>query len=284
MTPAAISHQVKALEAQAGVSLFRRLNNGIALTEAGGRYLPLLTEGFDQLAEAGRLLYGPNGPEVVTVSALQSVATKWLAPRLAGFYEAYPEIDVRIEATDRAVEPRRDGVDLAIRYGAGGQDGHHLVALFRDHVFPVCSPAVAAAPPPLETPGDLERHTLLHIDWDRAHGTSPDWRTWLKAAGVPHIDATRGPRFTLSSMAIQTAIDGQGVALGQYLFAADDIAAGRLVKPFALSLPLESAYYLVAPKSVVVGSATARFRQWLETEALRYKTLIGPDAAPQNFR
>ena len=124
VTPAAVSHQVKALEAQVGVSLFRRFNNGIALTEAGGRYLPLLTEGFDRLTEAGRQLYGPDGPEVVTVGALHSVATKWLAPRLAGFYQAHPGIDVRIDATDRSADPRHDNVDLAISYGTGGQDGH----------------------------------------------------------------------------------------------------------------------------------------------------------------
>ena len=275
VTPAAVSHQVKALEAHAGVRLFRRLNNGLALTEAAGKYLPLLTEGFDRLVEAGRHLSGDDGSRVTTVSVLHSVATKWLAPRLARFRRIHPQIDLRIDATDRKVDLLRDGIDLAIRYGAGDSSGHHLEELFTDHVFPVCSPRLVAGPKPLEAPGDLRHHTLLHTDWAERHGGSPDWRAWLKTAGVTDIDAARGPRFTLSSMTIEAAIDGQGVALGQWLFAADDIAAGRLVRPFDLSLPLEAAYYLVVPQTAKEDPAAETFRQWIVDEAAQYKALIG---------
>ncbi len=273
VTPAAVSHQVKALEAHVGVGLFRRLNNGLDLTAAGQRFLPLLTEGFDRLDAAQRRLAASSSRQVVTVSVLHSIATKWLAPRLARFYDAHPDIDLRVDASDRQAGPPYDGSDLAICYGAAA--GHHSEELFRDCVFPVCSPALATEPEALETPGDLSRHTLLHIDWAEKHGASPDWRVWLRAAGVTDIDAARGPRFTLSSMAIQAAIAGEGLALGQWLFAADDMAAGRLVKPFALSLPLESAYFLVVPPAAMEDPATAAFRRWVLSEATRYKAQIG---------
>lgn len=271
VTPAAVSHQVKALEAFWGRKLFRRLNNALVLTDAGERYQPLLTEGFGKLAEAGTRLTGTESRAVLTVAVLHSLASKWLGPRTPGFLEAHGDIELHIEATDRHVDFRREDVDLVISYGLQGYSDCRQEELFRDRVFPVCSPAYLAKSPPLDEPADLWGHLLLHIDWEMRHGNSPDWQAWLDAAGAGDIDAGQGPRFNLSSMAIQAAIDGQGLALGQYLFAADDLAAGRLVKPFDLTLPLASPYCILSPAGQPLKPAADAFRSWLLEQASSYQ-------------
>ena len=271
VTPAAVSHQVKALEAFWGRKLFRRLNNALALTDAGECYHPLLTEGFGKLAEAGTRLAGRESRAVLTVAVLHSLASKWLGPRTSGFLAAHDDIDLHIEATDRHVDFRREEVDLVISYGLQGYSDCRQEELFRDRVFPVCSPAYLTESPPLDEPADLRGHPLLHIDWELRHGNSPDWQAWLEAAGTGDIDAGQGPRFNLSSMAIQAAIDGRGLALGQYLFAADDLAAGRLVKPFAMTLPLASPYCILSPSNRPLRPAAEAFMAWLLQEAQAYQ-------------
>ena len=266
VTPAALSHQVKSLEAYLGVPLFHRSNNSLALTDAGARYLPLLTEGFDKLDLAGQVLTGPGAARTVTIQALTSVATKWLAPRLGRFYRQYPAFDVRIDATDREVDFRRGNADLAIYYGP--ELGGELVseALFTDHVFPVCAPALARGRGGLRVPADLAGVPLLHIDWDPKYASSPDWSVWLQAAGATEVSSLSGARFTLSTMAIEAAIDGQGAALGQRLFASDDLAAGRLVKPFDLELPLPFPYRLALPRRRQNDPAIQALRDWIKSE------------------
>lgn len=271
VTPAAVSHQVKALEAFWGRKLFRRLNNALVLTDAGERYLPLLTEGFGKLAEAGTRMTGRESREVLTVAVLHSLASKWLGRRAAGFLEGHGDIELRIEATERRVDFRREEVDLVISYGMQGYGDCRREELFRDRVFPVCSPDYLAKSHPLDKPGDLRGHRLLHIDWEARHGSSPDWQAWLDAAGAGDVDAGQGPRFNLSSMAIQAAIDGQGLALGQYLFAADDLDDGRLVKPFELTLPLASSYCILSPPDRPLRPAAEAFRSWLLEEAQTYQ-------------
>ena len=272
VTPAAVSHQVKALEEFWGRKLFRRLNNALVLTDAGERYHPLLTEGFGKLAEAGEQLTGSDSRAVLTVAVLHSLASKWLGPRTPGFMDGDGDIELHIEATDRHVDFRREDVDLVISYGLQGYSDCRHEELFRDRVFPVCSPAYLAKSAPLDRPADLRGHPLLHIDWEMRHGTSPDWQAWLEAAGAGEVDAGQGPRFNLSSMAIQAAIDGQGLALGQYLFAADDLAAGRLVKPFDLTLPLASPYCILSPSDRPQRPAAQAFRIWLLQEAQAYQS------------
>ena len=133
--------------------------------------------------------------------------------------------------------------------------------LMTEDIFPVCSPSLLEGPHPLREPHDLEHRVLLHDD---GHG---DWRTWLLAAGADRVDPARGPIFTDSGMVIQASMAGQGVALARGVLAADELAAGRLVRPFALSLPTEYAYYLVCPRDTAEHPKIASFRQWLLAEA-----------------
>ncbi len=270
VTQAAISHQVKGLEERLGIALFRRLNRALLLTDAGQAYLPAVHDAFDRIAEATARLTAHDRAGVLTVSVLPSFAAKWLVPRLGGFRHAHPDIDVHIAPSDRLTDFAREDVDLAIRYGKGEWPGLRADRMLTEEIFPVCSPRLLEGPHRLRTPADLRHHTLLHDDM------RIDWRLWLLAAGVDGIDASRGPSFTDSSMVIQAAVEGQGVALGRSALAADDLAAGRLVKPFDISLPAAVAYYVVCPEATAGRPKIVAFREWVIAEAGGGPTGGGP--------
>ncbi|UCH73730.1 MAG: transcriptional regulator GcvA [Rhodospirillales bacterium] len=267
VTPAAISHQIKGLEEFCGVRLFQRMTRSILMTDDAQQVLPLLREGFDLLADASERLAVPRLDNLLTVSAAPSIAARWLIGRLERFRAAEPEIDVRLDASDRLTDFTRDGVDLAIRYGGGRYPGLHVDRLFETTVVPVCSPTLAAGSPPLRVPADLARHTLIHFEWDRQDFTWPTWKMWLLAAGVDNVDPSRGPRFNDAGLALQMAIDGHGIALMTDVLATDDIAAGRLVRPFDLTLSTNFGYFVVCPTGRVEIPKIKAFRAWLRRQA-----------------
>ena len=269
VTPAAVSHHVKALEEVLGIQLFHRLNRALMLTDAGQLFVPGLRDGFERLTQAVETVAAQREGGALTVSTGPSFAAKWLVPRLDRFRAAHPDTDLRIDATDRAVDFARENADIAIRYGAGDYPGLRAERLFTDVAFPVCSPGLCEGPPPLRTPADLCRHTLLHVDWATQPDTAPSWHMWLLAAGVTDIDASRGPRFSDDSMAVQAAIQGQGVALTSAVLVADDLAASRLCRPFDLSLPMIFAYYVVPPETTAARPKVAAFFDWILEETAR---------------
>lgn len=280
VTPAAISHQVRQLEDWFGVPLFRRLNRSVRLTDAGQACLPPLTEGFDLLARAAAAVGAADDGGLLTVSVAPSFAGKWLVPRIEGFSARHPDVDVRISASMALVDFRTDDVDVGIRFGNGNYPDLRVDKLFAESVAPLCGPAVLADGQPLETPGDLSRHTLLHDDSAYAIGPTPDWRMWLRVAGVEDlVDWRRGPRFTQAEHALQAAIDGMGVVLGRTSLAAADLAAGRLVQPFALTLPTDFGYFLVAPETTAGRPKVAAFRDWIVEETRRDVASYAADAA-----
>jgi len=267
VTPAAISHQVKALEESIGVSLFKRLTRALKLTKSGREALPVLTEGFDLLSDGAALLKGAPENEVFTITTAPSFAAKWLVPRLDEFQSLNPEIKVRIDATIELVDMRRDGIQVAIRYGSGDYPGHSAERLFEEEMFPVCSPKLLSGPHPLEKPEDLVHHTLLHAGHPLDKPSYPDWRMWLTSAGVTNVDWNKGPEFSLLNMAVQTAVDGYGVALANTSIVKDDLASGALVRPFELKLPTDFSYFLVIPSETIDQPAVSAFREWLLAEA-----------------
>lgn len=258
VTQGAVSHQVKALEAELGLRLFRRRPQGLALTEAGSGYLEVVRDALDRLAAGTERLRERSATGRLTVSTSPNFAAKWLVHRLGGFVSAHPEIDLRISANPQHVDFARDDVDLAVRHGEGRWPGLHAVRLYEEELFPVCSPALlegAAAPEEL-----LERHVLLHLD------SRDDWSKWLGAAGL-RADLARGPVFDQASMAIDAALDGQGIALGRTALVARDLIAARLVRPFERSLPVAYAYWIVTPAASAALPKIAGFRDWLLAEA-----------------
>lgn len=260
VTQTAISHQIRRLEDELGVRLFMRLKDGLALTEEGNAYLPGIRAAFLELRYSTEKLLESSNNSVLTISTLVSVASKWLLPRLPSFREAHPQIDVRISASTEWVDFRKGGIDAAIRYGDGNWPGLRADWLMSDEIFPVCSPRLLNGDKPLKTPADLVHHPLLQV----SGVTANDWNDWLHAAGQPPLTA-KGPRLTfdLAMMAVQTAIDGQGVCIGRSTYVDDDLRAGRLVAPFDLRLKSASGFYLVTRHDQAESKKIVAFRGWL---------------------
>ena len=278
VTPAAVSHQVRTLEDYLGVRLFHRDGKRLALTDAGEALLPDLRVAFERLESAFERVRPAPARQTLTITMPPSFATKWWVPRLDRFRAAHPEIELRLDVNDRVVDFDAAGADIAVRYGMGHYPGLAAEKLGDESVFPVCAPRVAAR---LSQPGDLAREELIHVDGNaRFDPEFPDWRSWLAAAGVRGLDAGRGLRFTLSSPAIEAAVDGQGVLLARSVVVAEDLAAGRLARPFALELPVRPAYYLVCPKAALRRGPVTRLRDWILAEFAR----VQPTGDPGGFR
>lgn len=267
VTPAAISHQIAALEADLGVSLFERRNRAVELTASARVLLPGLTEAFSGIDESVRRLRSHNDTGTLTVTVSPSFAGKWLVQRLHRFQEQHPAIDVRISATDALVDLTRGDFDIGIRYGTGRYPGLAVELLLKNEVFPACSPALLRDGPPLETPGDLRHHVLLHDQQSDRDPLAPSWPMWLKAAGVNDAQASHGLSFSANVLALEAAIAGHGVTLAYSTTAAADIAAGRLVRLFSLSLPDTFAYYIAAAPAALERPKVKAFRDWLRKEA-----------------
>lgn len=237
-----------------------RLKEGLALTEEGQAYLPGIRAAFHELRHATQALLASRQNTVLTINTLVSVASKWLLPRLPSFQQANPDIDVRISASTELVDFRQGGIDAAIRYGRGDWKGLRADFLMSDEIFPVCSPALLSTSKGLNTPADLLDHTLLQV----SGMTAGDWNRWLSAAGESATLA-EGPRLTfdLAMMAVQAAVDGQGVCIGRSTYVADDLRAGRLVAPFALRLKDELGFYLVTPHETADSKKIVALRTWL---------------------
>lgn len=262
VTQTAISHQIRRLEEELGIRLFIRQSRSLALTPQAAEYLPGIRAAFQDLRTATDRLLRKGDDRVLTISTLTSLAVKWLLPRLSTFQEKHPEIDVRITTSTELVDFRTSNVDAAIRYGQGRWPGLDAEWLMAEHLFPVCSPKLLTGERALRRPEDLEHATLLHTS-----STIDDWRLWFTAAGLPaHLSQKRGLTFDLAFMTVQAAIDGLGVAMGHTAYVADDVANGRLVVPFDVSMP-SAGYYFVTPQDRPVASKLNLFRDWLRTAA-----------------
>ena len=267
VTPAAVSHQVKTLEDHLGVSLFHRVNRNLLLTDAGQACLPGIREGFERLSAAIQEIDNLGEAGILSVSVAPSFAAKWLVPRLDSFATQHPDIDVRVSASMQLMDFERDNVDLAIRYGAGRYPNLEVERLLKEEVFPVCSPKLLESDEPLSSPEALRHHTLLHDDSPEDDISCPTWPMWLKAAGMKDVDGSRGPRFNQSSLVIEAAVLGRGVAMAKAHLAAADLAEGRLVKPFKGAMPVDFAYYIVCPEAKLKLRKVSVFRDWLREQA-----------------
>ncbi len=261
VTQAAVSHQIKTLEEHLAVPLFRRLNRHLALTDHGQALLPSVRQAFDALAAGVERVREQCCGGPLSISATPSFAANWLAARLTRFQALHPDVELSLSTTPRLVDFLRENVDCGIRYGLGDWPRLHAVRLLNQELVPVCSPALLEGPKPLREPADLARHTLLHVLDD------PDnWRLWLQAAGVKGIDPQRGLKLDSFPLAMQAALNGAGVLIGGAQMVAAELAAGRLVEPFGIELPLASGYYFVTPEIRADQPKIALFRDWLLQE------------------
>jgi LysR family glycine cleavage system transcriptional activator len=258
VSAAAVSRMVHLLEERLGIALFERKANRLAMTAAGRAYQSGLTPIFDALASLTAQVTSPSGVRVLTIGVGPTFAMKWLIPRLADFQKQEPDIEVRI-TTGGAAAPFGEDWSCGIKLGDGGWPGLVAEPLFAGDLLPVCAPRLAAQ---LKRPGDLRGPSLLRV----AH-SSEDWPLWLKAAGLARVTA-RGPEFQYYGQALQAAIDGLGVAMGIRPYIDDDLAAGRLVAPFALTVPKGMRWYLVYRSFQTGQRDFAAFRRWMMHAAI----------------
>lgn len=278
VTHGAISHQIRALEAQLGLALFARNGRGPTLTPAGEALLQATNAALRQIADAVAGLRRDAHPHRLSVSVMPSFAGRWLAPRLAGFLDANPGCELNVLSSDAITDFARDGTDLAIRWGFGGYSGVHSELLMDDVLFPVVSPHFAGGVP--RTPAALAGLPLLR-------SVGEDWLPWFRAAALDWPEPSSGLALSDSGLLVQAAIDGQGVALARRSLAARALREGRLVKPFDIEVPLlyrpgqgqppslgldadghprRWRYWLVMPQGTAQTPLLQRFLAWLRAE------------------
>jgi LysR family transcriptional regulator, glycine cleavage system transcriptional activator len=263
VTHGAVSRSIRSLEDYLGIKLFKRNIRAVVLTQAGANYFSVVRELLDKLSSATVTLMDQQSSGVVNVSTLDSFAAKWLVPRLFRFSQKHGDIDVRLATSEQLANFSSDGIDLVIRYGRGTYPGLTSELLVKEELTPVCSPKLMQGEHPPRTLADLRHHTLIHDEFPI------DWVSWLRFAGAPEIDARRGIRFQSSVHAVQAAVQGDGIVLGRSALVADDLKAGRLVQPFALTQPTDLAYYVVYPPQSIARPKVKAFRDWLIDEAAR---------------
>lgn len=257
VTPSALSHQIRGLEQSLNIQLFIRTRNGLQLTSAGESILPDIQEAFDLLADTMAQLQIKPEQQTLTVSMLSTFAMRWFIPRLSGFQKLHPDIEIRIATSIEPVDFRHEDVDCAIRSGHGNWLGLNVDKLFSERLTPVCSPAIQ-----LDAPDDLQQQTLLH-----ARLRPDDWHMWLCSADSGELRPAHEQTYETRNFAIQAAIDGLGIAIVDPALVKDELLSGRLLQPFAQSLPSENAYHLVSPPWKQQTTSLAAFRDWLLDEA-----------------
>lgn len=282
VTPAAVSQQIRQLEEYLGVVLFRRLTRAIELTAPGAAMLPALRRGFDCIASAvDATRDGGDGP--LTVHAPPSFASRWLVPRLPRLAAVAPDVALHLASDDdhvdregersghepTPIDPRSAGSEIAIRYGRGIYPGLRVDKIFAPEYVPVCSPRLLAGVHPLREPADLRHQVLIHDGTIADEDLQPGWAQWLAAVGVSGVDAGRGLRFSNAVLAVEAALDGQGVALALSPLVEAEIAAGRLLRPFAQAIPSPYAYWLVMPEMLAARPAVRAFSDWILAEGRR---------------
>lgn len=265
LTQSAVSRQIQALEASLGARLFERRTRALLLTEAGQRFFQVARQVLGELDDATQKLRGAAAARTVTVATTPGFASLWLIPRLNGYLQAHPGVDVRISASYEMTNLEREGVDLAIRYAAAAEMKGQR-PLFAEEVLPVCSPALAADPArPLREPADLRAHVLLHSD--DAQYSWMEWNLWLHAHGLRDLKTAGALQFNQYDQLVQAAVNGQGVALGRLPLLRGLLKDRKLVAPFPRSVVSSRGYFVVRSARAAGKSEVKEFEAWLLAEA-----------------
>ncbi|NOU05286.1 MAG: transcriptional regulator GcvA [Hyphomicrobiaceae bacterium] len=268
LTQSAISRQIKALEESLGVALFERQHRALVLTEEGVALQRIATETLERLQVAFDGLRPLKQGRQIAITTTTGFAALWLIPRLQRFTSRSGDIDVRLSATDTALNLDRTLVDVAIRYSSRDTAPQGAVPLFGEEIVPVCSPSlVASNVAPLKAPRDLQHHALLHFDYPGMQKTWFDWGTWLTAFGVADLKPASALHFSQYDQLIQAAVSGQGVALGRLPLLADMMRSGALIAPFEKAVCSSRGYYVIRSAAAQKKPYVDEFCAWLFAEA-----------------
>ncbi|WP_258128529.1 LysR substrate-binding domain-containing protein [Achromobacter anxifer] len=261
VTPTAVSHQIRALEAQTGLALFDRHVRRVSLTETGAQLYPVLRDGFDAFEAALARLTQQRARAQVTISATNAFTVKWLVPRMADFRGRHPGIDLQLQASDDVVDLRSTAVDIAIRYGRGPYPGLVTQPLFTDRFAPVANPRLD-----VESPDDLARVPLIRFDWKRPQPENPTWERWFAVARRTQPSQASQLRFSDEGHAIQAAVAGHGVALVSLALISEELAAGHLAQPFGPVIEGHT-YHLAMYAGRPPSASVQAVAHWLSAQA-----------------
>lgn len=265
LTQPAVSHAIRQLENQLGVALFERRHRALLLTPAGQQFFDDVSLGLSHIYRSARTLPQLAGGEgQVTLSVSNSFATFWLLPRVARFNAAYPDIDLRVQASDRDLDLAVEGIELAVRYGEGGWPGYDCDFLVSGDQGCVCSPDYLAQHGPIEGPADLLRHPLIHLEEQHRHATT--WKEWLAHFGLALDRPLRGLKLNDYTLVLKAVQEGQGVATGWLAQVQSLLDRGELVQPFEAVYPSPHHFYIVSASSVPLGESAQAVRDWLLSE------------------
>ncbi len=267
VTPAAISQQVRSLEGFYDVKLFVRQTRALELTRIGKLAAPLMSEALDNFAEACFVIKNDIQRDWLTLTAPFTFSMKWLMPQLEKFNEEYPQIEIRINATDDLIDLAHGEADIGIRYGDGNYPDLDVQKLMDGAYHVVASPDFLQKHGGLKRPAELLNHTLLHTDWRGSPDFVPNWEMLLKSAGVPVSDlaASKAHKFSNEMMSIDAAVTGLGIALVSHANVKDELKSGRLVKVFEDSTlnAKKFDYYIVRAKDAAGSKSAAILHAWL---------------------
>jgi LysR family transcriptional regulator, glycine cleavage system transcriptional activator len=259
LTPSAVSHGIQSLEEWLGIPLFLRTTRGLVLSEAGSKYMPIVSEALDLLASGSARIAAHGGRGQIAISAAPTFAARWLLPRLQGFRDQHPDMRVVIDTSHERTELSDLGADVAIRQGRGNWQDVVSDLLLREELIPVCAPSILERVQRLENINDAP---LIHV-----RTVSEDWAAWAKEMGREAPDANKGLQFDTLHMAFEAASQGLGVALGRKPLVNSELASGQLVTVWANAYIGDTAYWLVSAESSADDPRIAAFRTWIVGEA-----------------
>ena len=266
----AVSHQIKQLEDYLGVELFLRISRGVKLSAAGRAYYPIIRDAIERIAEGTQLVMRPEASGILTVQVYSTFAIRWLIPRLPDFQSRHPDVRVRLHTSQSDVNFEHEDVDLCVMIGRRSEAGLRYDYLFSSRIFPVCSPALKRSGPALEEPADLANHTIIQV-----YPSKHDWRVWLEENGVSGVDPDVGPQLDSYDLALNSATQGLGVALGMEPFVNRDLEAGTLVEVFKDKRVYTRGNWFLASRSERADlDNISAFREWLLAQVAKDPAMI----------
>ena len=286
LTQSAVSRQIQGLEDDVGVSLFLRHTRAVELTSAGAQLLRAVVPSLERIDSAVRIIRQSAGRKSVAISTWASFASMWLIPRLEIFQREYPDIDIRIDATDTAVDLETTDVDLALRYSAPAQVPSHATRLFGEQLTPVISPWLLKTASPIRKPQDLAQFALVeagdahrsqHMEW-------LTWQRWFEAQHLTNCSPKRWRYFNYAHQIAPAALTGQGVALARMPLVADSLASGDLVEPLPdMRIDSPLAYWLIVGPRNAARPEVSAFCEWLKVQAALTRQAVGDVPDPDTL-
>lgn len=263
VTQPAISQSIKKVEQALGVALFERRKRGVGLTETGERFYTDISFGLMHILRSAEAIAIKLSSQHVTLSCSTAFAHYWMVPRLSAFKTLNPDIEIRVQTTDREIDFDRDNVSFSVQRGNGEFPGFHSVKIAEENLYPVASPDYLANNQPANNAKDLLNHSLIHLE--EPYRLRPSWENWFEAQGMDYKDTGGGLRLNDYALVIQAALAGEGIATGWHHIVDRLITQGLLIKLMDSSYDAGRGFYVIWPKRSVLAPQSEMFLNWLQT-------------------